>query len=56
MRLMILFGIVTSGVLVGAMVPRAAKTRKPVPIAMSVIGLAGLAYHSKKLFEELYGV
>ncbi|KAK6330238.1 hypothetical protein TWF730_004733 [Orbilia blumenaviensis] len=43
--------IVASLVLGGAMIPRAIKTRKPLPIAMSVLALTGGAYYIKKYRE-----
>ncbi|KAI8058901.1 transmembrane proteins 14C-domain-containing protein [Thamnidium elegans] len=35
----------------GAMIPRAIKTRKPVPIALSVISLAAGTYYVKKVID-----
>ncbi|EGX49618.1 hypothetical protein AOL_s00078g107 [Orbilia oligospora ATCC 24927] len=40
--------ILASLVLGGAMIPRAIKTRKPLPIAMSVLAITGGAYYIKK--------
>ncbi|KAJ3035074.1 hypothetical protein HDV00_004338 [Rhizophlyctis rosea] len=46
----------TSLLLLGAMGPRAARTRKPVPTLLSVVGLAGAGYYGKKWYEFNYGV
>ncbi|KAK6342686.1 hypothetical protein TWF718_008079 [Orbilia javanica] len=43
--------ILASLVLGGAMIPRAIKTRKPLPIAMSVLAITGGAYYIKKYRE-----
>lgn len=37
-----------SALLVVGSLPRAVKTRKPVPITLSVLGVAALAYYGKK--------
>lgn len=43
--------VAASTLLGGAMIPRALKTRKPVPIALSVISLAAGGYYVKKVIE-----
>lgn len=40
--------IFASLVLGGAMIPRAIKTRKPLPVALSVLAITGGAYYIKK--------
>jgi uncharacterized membrane protein (UPF0136 family) len=40
-----------STLLGGAMIPRAIKTRKPLPIALSVVALASGTYYVKKIIE-----
>jgi uncharacterized membrane protein (UPF0136 family) len=46
----------TSVLLTGAMLPRAIKTKKPIPIAMGVVGVLGLVYYGKKYYEQIVGV
>ncbi|KAI9103721.1 transmembrane proteins 14C-domain-containing protein, partial [Phlyctochytrium arcticum] len=41
----------TSVLLVGAMGPRALKTRKPVPAGLATLGLLGGAYYGRKVYE-----
>ncbi|CAO3661545.1 hypothetical protein G6F70_004484 [Rhizopus microsporus] len=43
--------VAASVILGGAMIPRAIKTRKPVPVALSVISLAAGTYYVKKVIE-----
>ncbi|KAI8365450.1 transmembrane proteins 14C-domain-containing protein [Choanephora cucurbitarum] len=43
--------VAASVVLGGAMIPRAVKTRKPVPVALSLISLAAGSYYVKKVIE-----
>ncbi|KAJ2347640.1 hypothetical protein IWW50_002035 [Coemansia erecta] len=45
-----------STILLFAMIPKALRTRAPVPVAMSVLGTASAAYETKKGYEEVYGV
>ena len=42
----------TSAVLGAAMLPRAIKTRKPVPVALSLTAVLGLTYYGHKLYEQ----
>jgi uncharacterized membrane protein (UPF0136 family) len=46
----------TSVLLVGAMGPRALKTRKPVPAGLASLGLASSAYYGFKLNQQINGV
>ncbi|KAJ3345678.1 mitochondrial glycerol-3-phosphate dehydrogenase, partial [Kappamyces sp. JEL0680] len=46
----------TSGLLFGAMAPRALRLRAPAPIVLATAGLIGTAYYGKKLYEQEYGV
>jgi uncharacterized membrane protein (UPF0136 family) len=46
----------TSSILFGAILPRAIKTRLPVPISLSLIGLSGSLYYGKKLYEQEFGI
>ncbi|KAJ3317203.1 hypothetical protein HDV06_001847 [Boothiomyces sp. JEL0866] len=46
----------TSVLLLGAMAPRAIRTRKIPPITLAVVGLIGTAYYGKKLQEQIQGV
>ncbi|ORZ23440.1 transmembrane proteins 14C-domain-containing protein [Absidia repens] len=41
----------SSVVLAGAMIPRAIKTKKPVPIALALTSLAAGAYYTKKVID-----
>ncbi|KAI8983817.1 transmembrane proteins 14C-domain-containing protein [Pilobolus umbonatus] len=43
--------VVASTLLAGSMIPRAIKTKKPVPIALSLISLAAGGYYVKKVIE-----
>ncbi|KAK6332813.1 hypothetical protein TWF696_002835 [Orbilia brochopaga] len=43
--------ILASLVLGGAMIPRAIKTRKPLPIALSVLAITGGTYYIRKYRE-----
>ena len=45
---------VSSLLLAGAMVPKALKTKKPVPSVMGVLGCLSLAYYGKKWIDQLY--
>ncbi|KAI9197457.1 transmembrane proteins 14C-domain-containing protein [Polychytrium aggregatum] len=46
----------SSAILTSAMLPRAIKTRKPVPAGLALVGVAGLGYYGKKLYEQTYGL
>ncbi|RKO84111.1 hypothetical protein BDK51DRAFT_22685, partial [Blyttiomyces helicus] len=46
----------TSILLLAAMGPKALRTRKPVPLLMSTLSTAGLAFYGRKLYEQTYGV
>ncbi|KAI8333159.1 transmembrane proteins 14C-domain-containing protein [Chlamydoabsidia padenii] len=41
----------TSVLLTGAMLPRAIKTRKPLPIVLAITSLAAGAYYTKKVID-----
>lgn len=43
----------TSAVMTAAMVPRAFKTRKPVPCVLALVSAVYLAYYGKKLSEYM---
>ncbi|KAI9476082.1 MAG: transmembrane proteins 14C-domain-containing protein [Benjaminiella poitrasii] len=43
--------VAASTLLGGAMIPRAIRTRKPVPVALSVISLVAGGYYVKKIIE-----
>jgi uncharacterized membrane protein (UPF0136 family) len=43
--------VAASTILAGSMIPRAIKTRKPMPIVLSVISLAAGGYYVKKVIE-----
>ena len=43
--------VAASILLGGSMIPRAIKTRKPVPIALSVLSLAAGSYYIKKVID-----
>lgn len=43
--------VAASTLLAGSMIPRAIKTRKPMPIVLSVISLAAGGYYVKKVIE-----
>ncbi|KAI7906653.1 transmembrane proteins 14C-domain-containing protein [Cokeromyces recurvatus] len=43
--------VAASTILGGAMIPRALKTRKPVPVALSVISIAAGSYYVKKIID-----
>lgn len=43
--------VAASVILGGAMIPRAIKTRKPVPVVMSLVSLAAGGYYVKKVIE-----
>ncbi|EIE89956.1 hypothetical protein G6F57_000004 [Rhizopus arrhizus] len=43
--------VAASAILGGAMIPRAIKTKKPLPIALSVISLTAGSYYVKKIIE-----
>jgi len=47
--------IATSTLLVGAMLPRAIRTRKPLPIGLASLGGLALAYYIRKWSEFAYG-
>eukprot|EP01097_Dermamoeba_algensis_P005766 TRINITY_DN3639_c0_g1_i1.p1 TRINITY_DN3639_c0_g1~~TRINITY_DN3639_c0_g1_i1.p1 ORF type:complete len:123 (-),score=32.30 TRINITY_DN3639_c0_g1_i1:52-420(-) len=47
---------VTSAVLGLAMIPRAVKTKKIVPIALGSVSLLSGGYYAKKSYEARYGV
>ncbi|KAI8845494.1 transmembrane proteins 14C-domain-containing protein [Chytridium lagenaria] len=46
----------TSVVLLGAMGPKALRTRKPVPLIMSAIGTLGTSYYGLKVYQNYNGV
>lgn len=46
----------SSLLLLAAMLPRAIKTRQPVPILMASIGTLGVCYYGKKLYEQENGI
>ncbi|KAJ2540655.1 hypothetical protein EV175_006211 [Coemansia sp. RSA 1933] len=48
--------LVASTLLLGAMGPKAIRTRAPVPLVMSVLGSGSAAYYGKKAYEDRYGV
>lgn len=43
----------SSALLILGMLPRAIKTRKPLPITLSLVGFSALAYYSKK-YSDFY--
>ncbi|RKP11260.1 transmembrane proteins 14C-domain-containing protein [Piptocephalis cylindrospora] len=47
---------VTSAVLMGALLPRGLRQRKAMPLVLGSVGVLGLGYHSRKAYEERYGV
>ncbi|KAI8924833.1 transmembrane proteins 14C-domain-containing protein [Entophlyctis helioformis] len=47
---------VSSVLLAGAMLPKAIRARKPVPITLSVLGTLGSAYYAKKWLDQSRGV
>ncbi|KAJ3013086.1 UNVERIFIED_CONTAM: hypothetical protein HDU68_000877 [Siphonaria sp. JEL0065] len=46
----------TSVVLMGAMGPRALKTKARTPVGLFAMGSLGAAYFGKKLYQQTYGV
>ncbi|KAJ2779696.1 hypothetical protein H4R18_003872 [Coemansia javaensis] len=48
--------LAASALLLGAMGPKALRTRAPVPITMSTLGTASAAYYAKKAYEDRHGV
>ncbi|KAI9336337.1 transmembrane proteins 14C-domain-containing protein [Obelidium mucronatum] len=46
----------TSLVLMGAMGPRALKTKARAPVGLFTLGSLGAAYFGKKLYQQTYGV
>lgn len=46
----------TSGVLFGAILPRAVRTKLPVPMTLALIGATGSIYYGRKLYQQLNGV
>ncbi|KAG0169826.1 hypothetical protein DFQ28_008740 [Apophysomyces sp. BC1034] len=43
--------VAASALLAGGMIPRAIKTKKPLPIALSVVSVAAGAYYVKKVID-----
>ncbi|KAI9504448.1 hypothetical protein GGI25_005300 [Coemansia spiralis] len=48
--------LAASSFLLFAMGPKALRTRAPVPVVMSILGIGSTAYYSKKAYEDRYGV
>ncbi|TPX40705.1 hypothetical protein SeLEV6574_g06467 [Synchytrium endobioticum] len=46
----------TSALLLVSMAPRAASTRKPVPILLTAMGSVGSAYYAKKLYQQVHAL
>lgn len=46
----------TSALLLASMAPRAANTRKPVPMLLTAMGGIGSAYYGNKLYQQMHGV
>ncbi|RIA96510.1 transmembrane proteins 14C-domain-containing protein [Glomus cerebriforme] len=48
--------LAASILLAGSMVPRAIKTKKPIPLSLGVLSIGVGAYYAKKIYEYRVGV
>ena len=46
----------TSALLLAAMAPRAIKTKKNVPMMLTLLGIVGSGYYGRKFWEQINGV